>query len=43
MVRALFSSIHGIVLLGLQNRICGVPRAQIDTMIEQIMLRLANP
>jgi AcrR family transcriptional regulator len=43
MVRALFSSIHGIVLLGLQNRISGVPRAQIDTMIEQILLRLAIP
>lgn len=42
MVRALFSSVHGMVLLGLQNRISGVPRANIETMIESVLLRLAN-
>jgi AcrR family transcriptional regulator len=41
MVRALFSSVHGMVLLGLQNRISGVPRANIRTMIEMVLLRLA--
>ena len=41
MVRALFSSVHGMVLLGLQNRISGVPRANVDTMIEQVLLRVA--
>ncbi len=43
MVRALFSSIHGIVILGLQNRISGVPRGQIEVMIEQVLLRIAQP
>ena len=38
MTRALFSSIHGIVLLGLENRISGVPRDQIRNMIA-LMLR----
>lgn len=42
MVRALFSSVHGMVLLGLQNRISGVPRANIETMIEAVLLRVAN-
>lgn len=42
MVRALFSSVHGMVLLGLQNRISGVPRANIRTMIEQVLMRLAT-
>jgi AcrR family transcriptional regulator len=42
MVRALFSSVHGMVLLGLQNRISGVPRANIETMIESVLLRLSN-
>ncbi len=37
MTRALFSSVHGIVLLGLQNRISGVPRGQISRMIEVIL------
>ena len=35
--RALFSSIHGIVLLGLENRISGVPRPQIRDMIAMIL------
>ena len=42
MVRALFSSVHGIVLLGLENRISGVPRANIESMIEAVLLRLAK-
>ena len=37
MTRALFSSIHGIVLLGLENRISGVPRDQIRIMIALIL------
>ncbi len=41
MVRALFSSVHGIVVLGLQNRISGVPRDRVEAMIEQVLLRLA--
>lgn len=41
MTRALFSSIHGIVLLGLENRISGVPREQIRRMIA-MMLRSAT-
>jgi AcrR family transcriptional regulator len=40
MVRGLFSSIHGITVLGLQRRISGVPRAQVESMIEQIILRI---
>ena len=42
MVRALFSSVHGIVMLGLQNRISGVPRDRVETMLEQVLLRLAR-
>ncbi len=42
MVRALFSSVHGMVLLGLQNRISGVPRGNIEVMIEAVLLRVVN-
>ena len=42
MVRALFSSVHGIVILGLQNRISGVPRAQLEAMIKQVLLRISK-
>lgn len=42
MVRALFSSVHGIVLLGLENRISGVPRARIEEMISQILLQITK-
>lgn len=42
MVRALFSSIHGIVILGLQNRISGVARENIARMIGQILRRIGN-
>ena len=33
MTRTLFSSVHGIVLLGLENRISGVPGDQLQKMI----------
>lgn len=42
LVRALFSSVHGIVLLGLQNRISGVARGNIETMIAQVLRRIGN-
>ncbi len=37
MVRALFSSVHGIVLLGLERRISGVPLDQIEQMIAAVL------
>lgn len=40
MVRALFSSVHGIVLLGLENRISGVPRAELEKMIALLLRQL---
>jgi AcrR family transcriptional regulator len=40
MVRALFSSVHGIVLLGLQNRISAVPSDQIEMMIGQLLSQI---
>lgn len=42
MVRALFSSVHGMVILGLQNRISGVPRDRVEQMIERVLLRVAQ-
>lgn len=42
MVRALFSSVHGMVLLGLQNRISGVPRSNIEEMIAQVLSRVGR-
>lgn len=39
-VRALFSSIHGIVLLGLENRISGVPRDHIKQMISLLLTQM---
>ncbi|PRZ45990.1 TetR/AcrR family transcriptional regulator [Tritonibacter scottomollicae] len=39
-VRALFSSVHGIVLLGLENRISGVPPQDIRRMIALVLSRL---
>ena len=41
MTRGLFSSIHGIVLLGLENRISGVPRKDLERMIA-LLLRNAT-
>lgn len=40
-VRALFSSVHGIVLLGLENRISGVPPHEIRRMIALVLSHLA--
>ena len=42
MTRALFSSVHGIVTLGLENRISGVPPEQIERMITQVLARIGN-
>lgn len=42
MVRALFSSVHGMVLLGLENRISGVPRLNIQSMLSAVLLRIAQ-
>lgn len=42
MVRALFSSVHGIVLLGLQNRISAVPQPQIEKMISQVLSQIGQ-
>lgn len=42
MTRALFSSVHGIVTLGLENRISGVPPDQIERMITQVLSRIGN-
>lgn len=41
MTRALFSSIHGIVLLGLQRRISGVPTEKLRMMIALILRNLS--
>ena len=37
MTRTLFSSVHGIVLLGLERRISGVPREKMEDMIEFLL------
>ncbi|MGJ8616182.1 MAG: TetR/AcrR family transcriptional regulator [Sulfitobacter sp.] len=42
MVRALFSSVHGIVLLGLERRISAVPQDQIETMLAQVLQEIGN-
>lgn len=44
MVRGLFSSVHGIVLLGLERRISAVPLDQIEHMLDQILGQIGqNP
>lgn len=40
MVRALFSSVHGIVLLGLERRISAVPLDQIEAMIAAVLTEI---
>jgi AcrR family transcriptional regulator len=40
--RTLFSSVHGIVLLGLEKRISGVPQNRIEAMIEHIVRKVAS-
>lgn len=42
MTRALFSSIHGIVLLGLQKRISGVPLDKIEEMIAILLSNVTS-
>ncbi|MDJ1015060.1 MAG: TetR/AcrR family transcriptional regulator [Paracoccaceae bacterium] len=42
MTRALFSSVHGIVLLGLEKRISGVPVDQIERMIEFLLKNVTS-
>lgn len=42
MVRALFSSVHGIVLLGLERRISAVPQDQIEMMLSQVLQQIGN-
>ncbi|MGI9389033.1 MAG: TetR/AcrR family transcriptional regulator [Boseongicola sp.] len=43
MTRALFSSVHGIVTLGLENRISGVPQNRIEAMIEYVIRNVTSP
>ena len=42
MTRALFSSVHGIVLLGLEKRISGVPLQKIEDQIEFLLRNVAR-
>lgn len=42
MTRTLFSSVHGIVLLGLERRISGVPVERIEDMIGFLLHRFAD-
>ncbi len=41
--RALFSSVHGIVLLGTEHRISGVPSDQIEAMIAYVLRNVTSP
>lgn len=43
MTRALFSSVHGIVLLGLENRISAVPQDYLRQMIALLITRTTHP
>ena len=42
MTRALFSSVHGIILLALNEASAGVPEAEVDRMISLVLKRLAS-
>ena len=42
MTRTLFSSVHGMVLLGLERRISGVPVERIEEMITFLLTRVAG-
>ena len=42
MVRGLFASVHGIVLLGLERRISAVPLDQVERMLSQIIGQIGN-
>lgn len=43
MTRALFSSVHGIVMLGLEKRISGVPMDQLREMIAVVLSQVTTP
>ena len=43
LTRALFSSVHGIVLLGLDEASAGVPTEDIDRMIALVLRQLTSP
>ncbi|WP_420862907.1 TetR/AcrR family transcriptional regulator [Algirhabdus cladophorae] len=43
MTRALFSSVHGMVLLGLEQRISAIPRSDMENMIEMVLRGMARP
>ncbi|MBR2658019.1 TetR/AcrR family transcriptional regulator [Yoonia sp.] len=43
LTRALFSSVHGIVLLGLDRASAGVPSDDIDRMIALVLRQMAKP
>ncbi len=42
MTRALFSSVHGIVALGLERRISGVPMERIEDMIAVVLTNITS-
>jgi len=42
MTRAMFSSVHGIVLLGLEKRISGVPIKRVEEMLKQLLCQIGN-
>ena len=42
MTRTLFSSVHGIVLLGLERRISGVPPERLEDMIEYLVANVTT-
>lgn len=42
MVRGLFSSVHGIVLLGLEKRISAVPMDRLERMLEQLLNQIGK-
>lgn len=42
MVRTLFSSVHGIVWLGLENRISAVPQGDLERMIALLLVQLGK-
>ncbi len=42
MTRAMFSSVHGIVLLGIEKRISAVPLAKVEIMLEQVLNQIGK-
>jgi len=42
MVRGLFSSVHGIVLLGLERRISAVPQDKIEEMLSLLLGQIGD-